>query len=957
MPLFSSSHRAVLRTLLFLPLALLFLGASTPTSAATPPGTAVLTYHNDLMRTGQNRTETVLNTTNVASDSFGKIASFPVDGQIYAQPLYVPQVAVSAKVKRDMVYVATEHDSVYGFDANSSQTTPPVWFRSFINPAAGITTIPTDDVYIQQSKDIKPEIGITGTPVIDPATKTLYVVVRTKENGAYFQRLHALDLATGADRPNSPVTITAAVPSNGWDSVNGTLAFDSKIHNQRGGLLLFNGVVYITWAAHADNFNFHGWIMGYNATSLQQVTVFLTTPENGFGGIWHSGGAPSVDASGNIYVATGNGTYSLSTGGRDAGNSLLKLRPNTSGSLDIVDYFTPFNQACLDGRDADFGSGNPLLLPDQTGTFTHQVVSVGKEGRVYVLNRDALGQFVTVDNPCDPATQQELSHDRVVQEFISGGVGLYGPLAYWSGPNNTQYVYLSSFRDYLKAYSITNGMLGNTAASHTADAFNFPGAIPSVSSNGSTAGTGIVWAVTPPPNCFDVGCHPLGAAIVRAYDATDLSRQLFSSETNPVRDRAGEYVKFSVPAIADGKVFVPTQNSLDIYGLIPAPTLTVNSKPAAGDPLLPGDTITVRLTATNPHPTPLTNASLSATLPDDLVYLEGSARSDGGTGFVPAYDPATRQVSITGASFAASGTQSLVFTAHVKTAHPATPPTQAHSVQIGVALTNDQSYNPTYSYALTIADSRATSPSALAFAVVLGVQPDVTVATGGQTTLSLTLYNGAVTAFTNAQVAVSLPSSLKVNPTTVAVTGAGTSFTLSPTKGSPKTVLISVASVPSGASTISVSFTNTAKAPKRPSAISFVARVGLSPKDNPGLSRAVTINSNTQKLFLATYASRRSDNGDTQSLTATPATFKGSTKSVMVRGQGFVPSEALDVYRVAADGTISRIVPARPPIASKSGSVAITLSPAEIGQPGSYGLMIVGTTSGIVGSVHIVGTP
>src|ERR1700674_2068670 len=336
--------------------------------------TDVLTHRNDNMRTGQNTSESVLTPSSVNSTAFGKLLSLPTDGYVYAQPLYKSNVLIPAKGLRNVLFVATEHDSVYAFDANGVTTTP-LWHVSFINPSVGITTVPSDDVFIN---DIVPEIGITGTPVIDPQGGTLYVVAKTKENGTYVQRLHALDITTGAEKFGGPAVIQASVPGTGNGSSGGTLPFDPLIENQRAGLLLVNGVVYIAFASHGDIGTYHGWVFGYNAATLQQVAVFNDTPNRLQGGIWQGGNGPAADSSGNVFVISGNGTFDADEEGVDFGDSFLKLN---AGGLALVDFFTPFNQASLNANDVDLGSSGPLLLPDQTGTaHPHLVLGAGKDG-------------------------------------------------------------------------------------------------------------------------------------------------------------------------------------------------------------------------------------------------------------------------------------------------------------------------------------------------------------------------------------------------------------------------------------------------------------------------------------------------------------------------------------------------------------------------------------------------
>ena len=329
------------------------------------PGT--FTFHNDNMRDGANLNETVLTPANVNSTSFGKLFSYPLDGLTFASPLYVQNVNVPGQGFHNVVVVATEHDSVYAFDADGRSNTP-IWKDSFINPAAGVTPIPP--AVTGETGDIPNEIGITGTPVIDPSTNTIYVVAATQEvsggTTSYVNRLHALDLTTGAEKFGGPIVIQASVPGNGGDSVNGTISFNNITENQRPALTLQNGEVYIGFSNHGNNPPYHGWLMAYNASTLHQDWVFCTTPNAMKGGIWMGGGGIGVDASGNLYFSTGNGTFDgpSSTGGsNDFGDSLLKLNP--SGAR--TDFFTPYNYAALDSGDVDLASGGIILLPGPAG--------------------------------------------------------------------------------------------------------------------------------------------------------------------------------------------------------------------------------------------------------------------------------------------------------------------------------------------------------------------------------------------------------------------------------------------------------------------------------------------------------------------------------------------------------------------------------------------------------------
>ena len=512
---------------------------ATLTVTRVASSTAVLTYHNDNLRTGQNVNESILTTTNVNSSTFGKLFSLPVDGPIFAQPLYMPGVTVGTQV-HNLVFVATEHNSVYAWDADTASANP-VWTVSFINPAAGVTAIPCADAASGQGDctTITPEFGITSTPVIDSSTGTLYVVASTKEvsgsTTSYVYRLHALSVTTGQEKFGGPVVIQAT---------SGSATFVPIQHIQRPALLLVNGVVYIGFGSHGDTSPWYGWLLGYNASTLQQVMAFNTAPTNGEGAIWQSGCGPAADAAGNIYFNTGNGPFDANTGGVDYGDSIVKL--NSSGT--VLDYFTPYNQAMLDATDADVGSSGLVLLPDQTGTYAHVLIGAGKQGVIYSVNRDGMGKYNAASN-------------QNIQSLAGlSSSGLFGSPAYWNGN-----VYFAAWNDYLRAFQVTNGMVAQT--SHSSVTLAFPGATPSVSSNGTS--DGIVWIIQENvPNDTVITSPP--TAVLRAYDATNLANELYdSTQAAGSRDAAGGAVKFAVPTVANGKVYIGNSNQVTVYGLLP----------------------------------------------------------------------------------------------------------------------------------------------------------------------------------------------------------------------------------------------------------------------------------------------------------------------------------------------------------------------------------------------------
>lgn len=503
----------------------------------------VSTYHNDNARTGQNLAETVLTPAILSAGQFGRLFSQKVDGAIYAQPLLVTGVLING-AKHNVVYVATEHGSVYAFDALSNQgaNANPLWHVSFINAAAGVTPVSTiTDI---SCGDLVPEVVVTGTPVIDVSSRTLYLVANTKENGAFYQRLHALDIGTGAEKFGGPVAIQASVPGSGAGSNNGTVSFDALQENQRAGLLMQNGVIYIAWAAHCDIDPYHGWIMAYDAQTLAQLGVWNSTPNGTRGGVWQGGSGLAGDGS-SLFFATGNGTADYT---HDTGDSVIRMGLIQKQLVEL-DQFTAFNQQSLNQADNDLGSGGVLLLPAlPSGPHPDLAVAVGKEGRVYLLDRTNLGQF-------------HAGSDNIVQELPGAVGGVYGMPSYWN--NN---VYFGGKWDTLKAFSFNaggSGLLSTVPTSHTTQSFGFPGPTVSISSNGSS--NAVVWGLETSAYSSN------GQAVLHAYDATNLATELWNSTQNSTKDSPGPAVKFSVPTVANGRVYIGAVNQLSVYGPKAAP--------------------------------------------------------------------------------------------------------------------------------------------------------------------------------------------------------------------------------------------------------------------------------------------------------------------------------------------------------------------------------------------------
>jgi len=540
----------------------------------------IVTHHYDNARTGQNTNETILNLTNVNSATFGTLFRLPVDGYVFAQPLYVPNVAIPGQGTHNILYVATENDSVYAYDADVAGA--PLWQVTFL--INGATPLSPSDV--GNSQDINPKIGITGTPVIDTSSGTLYVVANTKESsGALIYRLHALDITTGAEKFGGPVQITGSAQGSAPDGNGTTVPFNVQWENQRPGLLLLNGYVFIGFASHGDNGPWHGWILGYNATTLQQSGIWCTSPNGKGNGIWGAGSGLAADPAGNAYVATGNGDYPGFTPAPppstalDFGDSLVRVSLQNGVPIP-TDYFTPYNQQSLADSDSDLGSGGVLVVPDQTGPYPHILIQAGKQGRIYVVNRDKM----TSDGShyCNGCTI-----DPEIVETVNGIGGLWSMPAYWNGN-----VYVWGNGDHLKAFSLSGGMLSGSPTSESSEGSNFPGSTPVVSSNGTL--DGIVWAVETDAYISN------GPAILRAYDATNVSSLLYASNLTGGRDTMGGAVKFVVPVVTNGKVYVGTESEVDVFGLLNGESLAAAPvfTPPAGSY---GPTVQVSISSSTPN--------------------------------------------------------------------------------------------------------------------------------------------------------------------------------------------------------------------------------------------------------------------------------------------------------------------------------------------------------------------
>lgn len=503
------------------------------------PAADILTYHNDNLRTGQNLGETILTPQNVNATNFGKIGFISVEGRVDAEPLYVSHLTIRGAA-HNVLFVATEHDWIYAFDAD---TFVQLWRTSLLGP----DETPSDD---RKCAQVSPEIGVTSTPVIDlhagPHGAIFAVAMSKNESGQYFQRLHALDIVTGEERTGSPTTIEASVPGSGTNSHNGRIIFDPKQYEDRASLLLSGGTIYTAWSSHCDADPYNSWVIGFDESTLRRSKVLSLTPNGTEGGIWMAGAGLAADASGNIFFEIGNGTFdtTLDSRGfpihRDFGNSIIKLPPAGQG-LAVADYFTMHNVISENKQDQDLGSGGLLLLPDvkdSSGKPRHLALGAGKDWTVYIVDRDSMGKF-------DP------QRDNIYQELHKGlGGAEFAMPAYFNGT-----VYYGAYLTPVMAFPVKNARLPAAPTSKTPETFDYPGATPSISANGTS--DAIVWAI-----------ENSTSGILHAYDASNLAREYYNSNQAGQRDQFADN-KFVTPAIANGKVYVGTPTGIIVFGLLP----------------------------------------------------------------------------------------------------------------------------------------------------------------------------------------------------------------------------------------------------------------------------------------------------------------------------------------------------------------------------------------------------
>ena len=680
-------------------IACLFFLLAAGSSFAQAPN--VLTWRYDNTHQGQNTQETVLTPSNVNTNTFGKLFSQTVDGEVYAQPLYVGNLTLPNQGTHNVIFIADEHDSVYAFDADSNggANSAPLWQASMLSTAhgasAGATTVPTADVQ-SGTGDLNPEIGITSTPTIDLTTGTLFVVSKTKENGNYFQRLHALNILTGNEQPGSPVVISGSVPGTGSGSSGGTLAFSSLWQNNRVAMDLFNGNIYLGFGSHGDDGPWHGWVLVYNETTLQRTAEFCTSP-NGYGdGIWGAGAAFPIDtvtANGRAFLATGNGdftSYPPLTSSVDYGESILRF-DLSNGGFAISDAFTGYNQATLTSQDADQGSGGVLMLPDQPGPYPHLLIQIGKDPRILVLNRDGLGGYV-------PGGSRNTNDVQDITNALAGG--LWSTPAYWNGN-----VYIWGENDVLKMFPITNGVLASRASTQSTASSTFPGATPVVSSNGTQ--NGIVWALV--TDLYNSN----GSSILYAFNAQNLAQQLYASNQNSSRDDAGPAIKFTVPVITNGKVYVGAGYQIDVYGLL-------NAEQQAPAPVISpsGGTFSAAQQVT------ITDSVSGASI---YYTVDGSTPTTGSTLYVGPFQLNTQttvQAMASAAGYLLSSVSSATYTFNTQTPAPQFSPaagsyTTTQSVTISDTTSGATIYYTTDGSTPTTASAQYTAPITVSSSTVI----------------------------------------------------------------------------------------------------------------------------------------------------------------------------------------------------------------------------------------------
>jgi hypothetical protein len=520
-------------------------------------------WKGDPSGTGVYANEGTLTPANVNVDAFGKVGTFQVDGIVMAQPLYVAALKMSDGSSHNVIFIATEHDSVYAFDADTPGSAS-LWERHYVDTANGVTTMPDN---FGGRTTLGGEVGITGTPLIDSTTGALYFVTTLSRNGAAEQWLRALDITTGQDFGTGGVQIQASVPGDGKGSVNGQIAFDPSIENQRAGLAETNGTLLVGWASFSDWGVYHGWLMAFDPSTLQMKAVFNSTPSfqdqdaadgpadhGGGGAFWQGGAAPTVDADGNIYLNASDGSFDADDAGKNYGDTLLKLTLN-GNSFQVVDSFTPSNADCIDLHDLELGSGGVILLPTDISNGVSLAAAYSKEGRLFLVNRNQLGGFNAAGDNQIP--QEFMVGEHSCSDSVSGDVAegpdwnrLYGNPAYWNGN-----LYAAASSLPLKQYQFQSGLLNPTPFAMSPSTFGLRGGNTVISANGTQ--NGIAWVYEKSVS---------SQAILHAYDATDVSKELWNSSMNGGRDGMTTGIGFATPVVVNGHAIAASDNIVHIFG-------------------------------------------------------------------------------------------------------------------------------------------------------------------------------------------------------------------------------------------------------------------------------------------------------------------------------------------------------------------------------------------------------
>ena len=703
---------------------------------------SIVTERYDTSRTGANLNETILNTSNVNVNQFGKLYSYVVDGSIQAQPLYVPNVSIPGKGAHNVLYVVTMNDVLYAFDADSSSSKGGIlWSLDFRNPSGGVTPIPIADIVQANNLNIVGNVGIESTPVIDLTSNTLYLVARTKEVSGtitnYVARLHAIDITNGSEKFGGPVTINASVPGSGLGSSGGTLVFDTLHQNQRSSLALVGGMVLFSWASHEDLYAWHGWVMAYNAQTLAQSSVYCSTPNGSWGGIWMAGRAPVVDGSGNVYYASGNGDWD---GTSSFGDSVLKLS-TTGGTLSLVDYFTPDDYAALESGDQDLGSSGPLLIPG-----TNLLLHGGKTSIFYLMKLSSLGH-------------EQSGNNQIVQNFTTTGSEIHGGPVFWNrttGAGPTMYVWPDDIS--LQGYQFNGSVFNTTPISQSTLVApqGSSGGVLTISANGSTPGTGVVWSSMP---LNANGDHGTVQGVLRAFDANSLTNELWDSTMNDARDDIGLWPKYSPPVVVNGKVYMASFSGvLNVYGLLSPQDFAISASPS-NQSVAPGNSAsyTVSATALNGFSG---SVSLSVSgLPSGATASFNPTSIGGG---------ASSTLTVTTATTTPTGSPTLTITG--------TSGSLSHSITVTLTVTGSADFTVSATPSTASVSQGSSTPYTVNVGALNGFSGSVSLSVSG-------LPSGATASFNPTSIGGGASSTLTVTTAATTPTGSPT-LTITGTSGS-----------------------------------------------------------------------------------------------------------------------------------------------------------------------------